>query len=193
MVKEFLVWELYLKLKDITDIPDVVQDSEAFKILPVNLLKAILFKDPFDPFYDEDEEEDDGEDDLDLGQTLDQFLTATTYVEEDDEDYPSPSPSDEETDEDTDEDESDDCDNDHYALVNGLVTDYDRLKAFVFWLSGNECSDEDKKEIKDSIDLKHSCFTARKLLTEVRQSGLFSIKEVDDRVLEVLSKYLIEL
>ena len=176
MVKEVLVLEIYINLKDIPDIPDVVQDSEAFKMLPANLLKAILFKDPFD----EDEEEheaDDGGNDLGLDQTLDQFLSSTTYVEEDDEDYPS--------EEDTDDDLVD-YDNGYYEYINGLVTEYDRLKAFVFWLSGNECSDEDKKEIKDSIDLMHSCFTARKLLTEVRQSGLFSIKEVDDRVLEVI-------
>ena len=190
LVKEVLVSELFFGLTDIPHIPDVVQNSEAFKMLPANLLKAILFKriesegeliSTHSLYYDDDEEEeeDDGEDDLDLDQTLDQFLASTTYVEEDDEDYPS--------DEDTDDDDTGDCDNEYYAYLNGYVKDDDRLKAFLFWLSGNECSDEDKKEIKDSIDLMHSCFTAEKLLTCVRRSGLYSIKEIDDRLLEIIS------
>jgi len=66
------------------------------------------------------------------------------------------------------------------------VGDNDRFDAFLYWLSGNECSDEDRKEIKNSFDLLCGCFTAEKLLTDVRKSDLFTIKEIDDSVLEIM-------
>ena len=69
----------------------------------------------------------------------------------------------------------------------------ERFYAFMFWLSGNECSEEDKKEIKDSIDLIGGCFTPEKLLTDVRRSGLFSIKEVDGSVFHLVRRMRAEL
>ena len=92
-----------------------------------------------------------------------------------------------EDEDDDDEDEDEESEGDDEVSADD-TDDADRLSAFVCWLSGNECSDEDKKEIKDSIDLKKSCFTAEKLLTGVRQSGLFSIKEVDDRLLDIIRR-----
>merc|ERR1719445_2213088 len=41
-VKDALVLELFRSLKDIPHIPDVVENSDAFTNLPVNLLKDIL-------------------------------------------------------------------------------------------------------------------------------------------------------
>jgi len=66
--------------------------------------------------------------------------------------------------------------------------DCDIFYAFVFWLSGNQnqCSDEDKKEITNHIDLTYHLFTAERLLTDVRRSGLYSIKKVDDILSELL-------
>ena len=77
-----------------------------------------------------------------------------------------------------DEDEGHDC---------RWVGDNDRFDVFVYWLSGNECSDEDRKEITNSFDLLCGCFTAEKLLTDVRKSDLFSIKDIADHVLEIMS------
>ena len=61
------------------------------------------------------------------------------------------------------------------------------FNAFVLWLSENDCTDEDKKEITNSFDLLCGCFTAEKLLTDVRKSNLFSIKDIADHVLEIMS------
>ena len=201
-IKEALVHELFMNLKDIPHIPEVVQNSEAFKMLPVNLLKDILFK------YRkiEDKDRNDG------GWSL--FLKS--YVEEDDEDYIQPDEIDEDTDdyteytdedtddyfrgpyvklpdddidhEDDDNDDEDDCEE-----INFSETAKERFYAFMFWLSGNECSEEDKKEIKDSIDLIGGCFTPEKLLTDVRRSGLFSIKEVDGSVFHLVRRMRAEL
>ena len=41
-IQEALVQELYVNLKDVPHIPEVVQNSEAFKRLPANTLKEIL-------------------------------------------------------------------------------------------------------------------------------------------------------
>jgi len=60
-----------------------------------------------------------------------------------------------------------------------------RLDAFVFWLSENECSEEDKKEITDSFKFEE--FTADELLTDVRKSGLYSIKKIDTRLQYILN------
>merc|ERR1711934_1175787 len=83
-----------------------------------------------------------------------------------------------------DEEDEDDEDDGHDCR---WVGDNDRFDAFLYWLSGNECSDEDKKEITNSFDLLCGCFTAEKLLTDVRMSDLFSIKDIADHVLEIMS------
>ena len=110
-IKKVLAWELCGSLKDVPHIPDVVQHSEVFKKLPINLLKEILEVKEDDGKHEDDKNEDE-----------------------------------------------------------------------------NECSDEDKKKIKDSIQLDSGCFTAEKLLTDVRRSGLYSIEEIDNSVLEVFER-----
>ena len=57
---------------------------------------------------------------------------------------------------------------------------------YLYDLSLTECSDEDKKEIMDSFDLVGGSFTAEKLLTDVRRSGLYSREEIDGSVLEII-------
>ena len=103
------------------------------------------------------------------------------YVEEEDNDYSQP----DDIDDDDYEEEGDDAgeiDN----TDNRWVGDNDRFNAFLYWLSGNECSDENKKEITSSFNLLCGCFTAEKLLTDVKKSGLFSVEEVDNSVLEII-------
>ena len=104
------------------------------------------------------------------------------YVAADDQDYVGSDDTDE-------DDEEDDDDTDHEDNGDdGWVGDIDRFKAFLYWLSRNECSDEDKKEIIDSFNLLCGCFTADDLLTDVRQSGLYSMKEINDCVLEMIGR-----
>ena len=159
-VKKEIVKELHSRLKDIP-----IQNVEAFKMLPINLVKDILLS--LDEDGDEDEIEEEGQEDEE---------DDNDEEEEDDED-------DYENDEDEDEDEDSDEDDEDWL---GDTNDADRLNAFVFWLSRNKCSDEDKKEIIDSIDIEKSCFTAEKLLTDMRRSGLFSIEEIVKRVLDII-------
>ena len=61
-----------------------------------------------------------------------------------------------------------------------------RLKAFMVWLSQNEVTEEQQKEIVESFNLEE--FSAEELLTEVRDSGLFSAKKIDERMLELLNE-----
>ena len=57
--------------------------------------------------------------------------------------------------------------------------------AFVLWLSENDCTDEDKKEITDSFDFDD--FDEQELLMDVRKSGLYSTEKIDRRVLDIFS------
>ena len=64
-----------------------------------------------------------------------------------------------------------------------LPDDKDCFDAFVFWLSENDCTDEEKENIKDFIDFQ--VFSVEVLLTEIKKSGLYPIDEIDERVLEI--------
>ena len=89
--------------------------------------------------------------------------------------------------EDTDEDKGEDDEDDGDQTNPRWVGDNDRFNAFLYWLSGNECSDEDKEEIISSFNLLCGCFTAEDLLTNVRGSGLYSIENIVDNVLKIIS------
>ena len=92
-------------------------------------------------------------------------------------------------DEEDNEDNADDANDDDYnEEETRWADDCDILYAFVFWLSGNQCSDEDKKEITDRIDLTYNLFTAERLLKDVRRSGLYSIKKIDDILFELFTE-----
>ena len=160
-VKKAIVKNLYSNLK--------MLKIQKFKMLPINLVKDILL-----PL-----KEDENERDLDKEREKDNDNDQDTDAEDEEEDEVIILDEDDSFEDEGEEDGEDDGE---------VEVDDERLNVFVFWLSGNDCSDEDKKEIKDSIDLKKSCFTAEKLLTDVRQSGLFSVKEVDDRVLDIVRK-----
>ena len=64
-----------------------------------------------------------------------------------------------------------------------LPTDKESFDAFMFWLSENDCTCEEKKRMKRSFDF--DSFTVEDLLTDVKKSGLFSVEEIDRRVLEI--------
>ena len=110
-IKDALLLELFLSLKDVPHIPEVVKNSEAFKLLPESLLKEVLL---------------------------------------------------------------------HEAREKTVGDSKERLDAFVFWLSENDCSEEDKKEITDSFIFDE--FTPDELLTDVRKSELYSIEKIDQRL-----------
>ena len=129
-IKHAIDHELYRVLKDIPHIPEVVQDSEAFKRLPVDLLKNLLVGG-----YDDDD--NDGQD------------------------YPFDYP---------------------FNYDEGPSAK-DTFDAFVFWLSGNEIKEKEKKLILDNFKLDD--FTGEELL-DVRKSGLFSIEEIDEQLTEIL-------
>ena len=160
-VKKAIVKNLYSNLK--------MLKIQNFKMLPINLVKDILL-----PL-----KEDENEKDLDKDKDKDKDKDQDTIEDDEEEDEVIILDEDDYVEDEDEEDGEDDGE---------VEVDDERLNVFVFWLSGNDCSDEDKKEIKDSIDLKKRCFTAEKLLTDVRQSGLFSVKEVDDRVLDIVRK-----
>ena len=114
IAKDALVLELFRSLKDIPHIPDVVLNSEAFKNLPVNLVKDIFLSD----------------------------------------------------------------------VCGGVIpSTKERLDAFVFWLTENYCSDHDERKITESFNF--DAFTVEELLTDVRDSGLYSIEKIDRRVLNI--------
>ena len=52
------------------------------------------------------------------------------------------------------------------------------------WLTENEASEKQKTEIVESFNFED--FTAEELLTSVRDSGLYSAKRIDERVLDLL-------
>ena len=188
-LKKSLVLELFLSLEDLTDIPDVVQNSDAFMMLPSNLLKEILLKNRESTllkYYVEDEDEDyvepnetdeDTDDDDYMEYDTDTDDSEDTCVFTSDVEFQDDDDDEEEIDEEVESDDETDC---------IRIADDVRFDAFEFWLTRNECSDEVKKEIMDSFDLVGGSFTAEKLLTDVRRSGLYSIEEIDRSVLEII-------
>ena len=61
-----------------------------------------------------------------------------------------------------------------------------KLNSFVAWLSANEVTEEQKKEIVGSFDFED--FTVEELLTSVRDSGLYSVKKIDERLLDLFKE-----
>ena len=70
---------------------------------------------------------------------------------------------------------------------------FNRFDVFVLWLSVNECTDEDKKEMTDSF--KFEDFDEYQLITVVMKSNLYSTPKVNRRVLDLftnLEKTIVE-
>ena len=64
-----------------------------------------------------------------------------------------------------------------------IPTSKEIFDAFVYWLSENDCTSEEKERVKQCYNFYN--FTAEELLTDVRRSGLYSIEEVDRRLLDI--------
>ena len=62
---------------------------------------------------------------------------------------------------------------------------FNRFDVFVLWLSVNECTDEDKKEMTDSF--KFEDFDVYQLITVVMKSNLYSTQKINRRVLDLFS------
>ena len=62
-IREALVHELFMSLKDVPHIPEVVHNSEAFKMLPENLVKEIFLYNQLKELEDEDEDGTSDDDD----------------------------------------------------------------------------------------------------------------------------------
>ena len=56
-------------------------------------------------------------------------------------------------------------------------------QAFTVWLSENEVTKDERKEIADIFD-----FTFEELMTSVRDSGLYPASKIDQRVLEIVKE-----
>jgi len=82
----------------------------------------------------------------------------------------------------TEENESDDDEDDPDLRTPSTKNLFD---AFVLWLSENDCTDEDKKDITDSFVFED--FKEQELLTDVRKSGLYSIEKIDRRALDIFN------
>ena len=70
---------------------------------------------------------------------------------------------------------------------------FNRFDIFVLWLSDNECTDEDKKEITDSFNFED--FDVYQLITVVMKSNLYSTQKINRRVLDLfgnLNKTIVE-
>ena len=70
---------------------------------------------------------------------------------------------------------------------------FNRFDVFVLWLSDNECTDEDKKEMTDSF--KFEDFDVYQLITVVMKSNLYSTQKINRRVLDLfgnLNKTIVE-
>ena len=70
--------------------------------------------------------------------------------------------------------------------LDSLPSTKQKFDAFLFWLSENDCSEDEKKEIVDSFDLDN--FTAEKLLKDVRLSGLYSISTICSKAIDIVAE-----
>ena len=75
-----------------------------------------------------------------------------------------------------------------FVVEPGLIspTTKRRFDAFMVWLLENKVTEEQKTEIVESLDFED--FTAEELLTSVRDSGLYSGKKIDKRLLDIFKE-----
>ena len=69
-----------------------------------------------------------------------------------------------------------------------LMPTFEVFKAFTVWLSENEVTIDERREIADSFDLVFEDFTVEELMTSVRDSGLYPSSKIDQRVLEIVKE-----
>ena len=71
-------------------------------------------------------------------------------------------------------------------IESNLPSVKNEFDAFMFWLSENEISEDDKREIAKHLECDLDDFTPEELLTDVKNSGLFSMKMIDYRVIKFI-------
>lgn len=65
-----------------------------------------------------------------------------------------------------------------------FATSLEKFQVFMYWSASNDCSEIEKRRMTNNFDL--DSFTGEELLTVVRQSGLYSVEQIDKRVLQIL-------
>ena len=65
-----------------------------------------------------------------------------------------------------------------------MPTTIERTNAFMVWYSKNEVTEEQKNEIVNSLDFED--FTVEELITSIRVSGLYPVKIIDKRLLDLV-------
>ena len=69
-----------------------------------------------------------------------------------------------------------------YQVIFQIFTSQ-HSQAFTVWLSENEVTKDERKEIADIFD-----FAFEELMTSVRDSGLYPASKIDQRVLEIVKE-----
>ena len=64
-----------------------------------------------------------------------------------------------------------------------VPTAIESLNAFMCWISENDIQEEQETDIVESFDFED--FSVKELLTSVRDSGLYSVQKIDERVLNL--------
>ena len=78
----------------------------------------------------------------------------------------------------------------HLDLLAPVKTK-DRLIAFQLWMSRNNISADERKEIVENFDLE--TFSVEELMTIVKSSGLFPLNVIDKRVLYLVKDYKLKI
>ena len=81
----------------------------------------------------------------------------------------------------------DDC------IVMSNRSTFEIFESFGFWLSENEVTEDEKKEIADIVDVNFEDFSVEELLSSVRDSGLYPGSKIDNRVLEIVKKKVLNI
>ena len=74
-------------------------------------------------------------------------------------------------------------DGDYPSIIVSFVNPKLKKLDLMLWLSKNGCTVQDRREMSDCFDFDD--FTTEELLTNVRMSGIYSDKRIDDKVLEI--------
>ena len=65
---------------------------------------------------------------------------------------------------------------------------FEIFESLGFWLSENEVTEDERKEIEAIFDVNFEGISVEEFLTSVRDSGLYPGSKIDNRVLEIVKK-----